>query len=122
VVREQAPPLAGWSERAPAIAMACLLGAVTVADAADAADAAPRTHVVVIDGMRFVPESLSVRRGDRVVWRNRDLVPHTATASKVFDSGSIAASASWSTVLRQRGTLAYVCSVHPTMTGTLKVE
>ena len=72
--------------------------------------------------MRFVPDTLSVRRGDRIVWRNEDLVPHTATAAKVFDSGSIGSNASWTLVARQAGSFAYLCSFHPTMTGTLKVE
>jgi hypothetical protein len=49
--------------RAIALAIAC-------AFAAHAADAAPQTHTVVIEGMRFNPETLAVHRGDRIVWRN----------------------------------------------------
>ena len=86
------------------------------------AQAAPQTHTVVIDNMRFTPDTLTLRRGDRVVWRNNDLVPHTATAAKVFDSGSIAPGQSWSTVVRKTGTLPYVCSFHPGMKATLQVQ
>jgi plastocyanin len=108
----------GWRLPVLACAAACALGPLLAA----AADPPARTHVVVIDGMRFVPDTLSVKRGDRIEWRNKDLVPHTATAAKVFDSGTIAANASWTHVARDAGTFAYLCSFHPTMTGTLKVE
>jgi plastocyanin len=108
----------GWRLPILACAAACVLGPLPAA----AADPPARTHVVVIEGMRFVPDTLSLRRGDRIEWRNKDLVPHTATAAKVFDSGTIAANASWTHVARDAGTFAYLCSFHPTMTGTLKVE
>src|SRR5205085_12564595 len=89
-------------------AAAALLIALTASWSA----AAPRTHTVVIDGMRFEPQALAVQRGDRIVWRNRDLVPHTATARGVFDSGSIAPGATWSTVVRKEAMLTYVCTFH----------
>ena len=84
--------------------------------------AAPTTHVVVIEGMRFVPETLALQRGDTVVWQNRDLVPHTVTAAGAFHSGSIAAGASWRRVITRTGTLAYVCTFHPSMKATLEVR
>ncbi|HEX6212694.1 MAG TPA: cupredoxin family copper-binding protein [Methylomirabilota bacterium] len=83
----------------------------------------PATHTVVIEGMRFVPEVLTVKAGDTVVWVNRDLFPHTATAeSDAFDSGLIAADSSWRHTPAAQGEFPYVCTYHPTMTGTLRVE
>ncbi|HJV61454.1 MAG TPA: cupredoxin family copper-binding protein [Albitalea sp.] len=84
--------------------------------------AAATTHTVIIEGMRFVPQTLTVHRGDRVVWINRDLFPHTATAGKAFDSHAIAANASWTHVARRAGSFGYVCSLHPGMKGTLVVQ
>lgn len=107
--------------RAPVCALSVAL-ALVGAGASGTAQAAPQTHTVVIDNMRFTPETLTVRRGDRVVWRNNDLVPHTATAAKRFDSGSIEPGQSWSTVVRKTGTLPYVCSFHPGMKATLQVQ
>jgi plastocyanin len=96
-----------------ALALAC----------ASPSTAAPQTHTVTIDAMRFVPQTLTVRRGDRVVWVNKDLFPHTATAtSGTFDSGSIASNASWTYVAREPGRHAYLCSLHTTMTATLTVQ
>lgn len=88
------------------------------------ASAGPRTHTIVIENMRFAPETLTVQRGDRVVWVNKDLFPHTATAAGKtgFDSHAIAAGASWSHVAGRAGTLPYVCTLHPGMKGTLVVQ
>lgn len=73
--------------------------------------------------MQFEPAELVVKRGSRIVWVNRDLFPHTATAAdKTFDSGTIAADASWTYAATQPGTHAYVCSLHPTMKGKLTVQ
>jgi plastocyanin len=40
----------------------------------------PKTHTVTMENMRFQPETLTVARGDTIVWINNELVPHTATS------------------------------------------
>jgi plastocyanin len=53
----------------------------------------------------------------------RDLVAHTVTARDgSFDSGNLAAGASWSTVAARAGRLDYACSLHPTMNARLVVR
>jgi len=84
--------------------------------------AAANTHTVTMDGTRFHPETLTVKRGDRVVWVNKDPFPHTATAEGAFDSKSVAAGHSWTYVARKSGEFAYVCTLHPGMKGTLIVQ
>jgi plastocyanin len=80
-------------------------------------------HTVTIENLQFTPQALTVRRGDRIVWVNKDLFPHTATADgKVFDSGTIAANASWSYVASRPGEYSYGCTFHPTMKATLTVR
>ncbi|HEX7373637.1 MAG TPA: cupredoxin family copper-binding protein [Steroidobacteraceae bacterium] len=95
---------------------------VTVLLAIMAAPSSAATVTIAIDGMRFVPAAASVKRGDTVVWVNRDLVPHTATAADAFDSHAIAPGKSWSYVARQAGRYDYVCVLHPMMKATLRVE
>ena len=56
--------------------------AVALAVSCDATLAEPATHVVVIEQMRFDPPALTVQPGDRVVWVNKDLFPHTASADR----------------------------------------
>jgi len=88
-----------------------------------AADTAPRVHTVLMEGMRFQPEGLTVAAGDTVVWINRDLVPHTATsASGRFDSNEIAPGKTWTYTVRATGEFAYICSYHPLMKAILRVR
>ena len=108
---------------APSALRSIALLAFALGVAAAPLRAEPAEHTVVIDGMAYQPATLHVKRGDRVVWVNRDLVPHTATARRgAFDSGNIAAGARWATTATQAGTLAYGCTYHPGMTATLVVE
>lgn len=87
------------------------------------AAAKPRTHTVVLKGMRNMPATLVVNAGDTVVWKNEDVVPHTATdRAKRFDSGSIEPGGSWSYVADRKGTYSYYCAYHPNTKGRLIVR
>lgn len=83
---------------------------------------AANTYAVLIKGFKFVPERLEVEAGDTVIWKNEDIVPHTATAKKVFDSKKLDQGQSWSYVAKQKGRHPYICLYHPTMTGELFVK
>jgi plastocyanin len=83
----------------------------------------PKTYTVTMENMRFQPETLTVTRGDTIVWVNKDLVPHTATSpAGGFDSGVIQAEKSWRLTVQKKGDFAYVCTFHPTMTAMLRVK
>ena len=97
-------------------------GVVCAGGVGVAAATGPSSHAVAIDGVSFKPEALTVQRGDTVVWVNKDPFPHTVTASGSFDSHSIAAGASWKFVARKAGDYSYICTLHPNMNGTLRVE
>lgn len=102
-----------------------LFATVTLASAGRSlpADVRSATHTVIIEGTRFEPETLSVRRGDTVVWINKDPFPHTATAlNGGFDSKSIAPNKSWRYRPRKPGVFPYFCTLHPTMKATLRVH
>lgn len=84
---------------------------------------AASVHNVAIDGTAYAPAAITVKRGDTVVWTNKDPFPHTVTARDgAFDSKSIAAGKSWRYTARKSGEFTYFCTLHPTMTGTLTVE
>ena len=102
-----------------------LLAAVLIGTGSRAVDketARPRTHTVLIKGFEFVPPTLEVRPGDTVVWKNEDIVPHTATAESDFDSGGLDQGESWQFVAKKKGSFAYICTYHPTMKGSLIVR
>ena len=84
------------------------------------ASAAPRTHVVVIDKMKFGPLP-DVRAGDTIVWENRDMFRHTATATSGAFNVDLPAGAKGKTIIRGAGTIAFACKYHPGMRGVLKV-
>ena len=83
---------------------------------------AAATHTVTIDAFEFKTATLTVKQGDIVVWRNADPVPHSATAQGTFDSGPLAAGASWRYTAAKKGRFDYICTLHPTMKGVLVVE
>jgi plastocyanin len=98
-------------------------GLATGASACAGAGQEPQTHTVVMEGLAYRPQALTVRAGDRIVWVNKDLFPHTATSKPgAFDSGGIAAGESWMLTAAERGSFEYLCTYHPTMKGRLVVE
>ena len=112
----------GW-----AVALALLGASVSATQqptsAAQPVASATSSHTITIENMQYTPPQLSVHRGDRIVWVNKDLFPHTVTAvDKAFDSGTINAGASWTYVAKKAGEYPYSCTFHPTMKGTLKVQ
>jgi plastocyanin len=107
------------------VALAALAVVSTVAAGVSAAPEKrrPATHRVIIEGAQFMPAALAVAAGDRVVWVNKDLFPHTVTAAAGgFNSGDIQAGASWTYVVVKKGDYGYTCSYHPTMKAVLRVQ
>jgi len=82
-----------------------------------------KTHTVEIRGMEFHPAVLTVAVGDTIVWVNRDIVPHTATASgrTKWDTGQLPQGQAGRYVARHSGVARYACTFHPTMHGKLIV-
>lgn len=81
------------------------------------------SHTVIIEGMEFVPQKLSVNAGDSVTWINKDFFPHTATAlDKSFNSRNIPADKSWTLTAKEKGKFNYKCLLHPPMKGELRVN
>jgi plastocyanin len=101
---------------ARAAAAAALLA---LAAASAPAAAAPRTFSVVIDKMKFGAVPAGVHAGDTIVWVNKDMFRHTATARDNSFSVDLPAGKSGRTVVRHAGATAFYCKFHPGMTGTL---
>ena len=101
-------------------AIACALAIATVPLLVAAAPA-PRVHSIVIDKMKFGPAPAELRAGDTILWVNKDLFRHTATARDGSFNVDLPAGKSGRTVLKRSGTIAFYCIYHPGMTGTLTV-
>lgn len=85
-----------------------------------AAAAAPRTHTVVMDKMKFGAMPAGARAGDTILWINRDIVRHTATAKGAFDV-DLDPGEQGRTVVRKAGAIPVVCRFHPGMRAVLRV-
>lgn len=85
--------------------------------------APPRAHSVAIRGFQYLPATLTVAKGDTVVWSNEDIVPHTATAREQrLDTRTIESRQSARFTATQSGSYTYICAFHPSMKGTLIVR
>lgn len=83
--------------------------------------AAPRTHVVVIDAMKFGPMPSGVRAGDKIVWVNKDLFRHTATAKNGSFNVDLQPGARGTSIVKKPGAITVTCRYHPGMRAMLKV-
>lgn len=128
-----APPAADAPPAAPATppaedATKAANGAVTAAALATKKQRLRRGPVaraaasgsVTISGFAFGPAAITINAGDTITWTNQDAAPHTATGSG-FDTGNLAKGQSGSHTFATAGTFSYVCSIHPSMKGTVTV-
>jgi len=87
------------------------------------AGAAGGATSVEMRGMAFAPTRIEVSAGATVEFTNRDQLEHTITANDgSWDSGPIAAGATWRRTFDQPGTYAFHCTPHPFMTGVVVVK
>ena len=99
----------------------------------------PGTPLTILKGAsvqgspNFDPDTLTVKKGDKITVTNKDNVPHTVTSgtgptdptsAKSFDTSIIEGgkSADITTEKLAPGDFPFYCSVHPYMTGKLVVQ
>jgi plastocyanin len=78
--------------------------------------------MVMIDNFTFEPQQLNVKVGTTVTWKNRDDIPHTLVSPGKFRSKVLDTDGSFSFTFTAAGDYNYFCSLHPHMTGMIKVE
>ena len=80
---------------------------------------------VTIHNYAFGPKRITVKRGQTVVWTNRDVAVHTVTASASsrlhFHSKDLGKGATFRVTFTRTGTFTYHCIYHAFMRGTIKV-
>jgi plastocyanin len=101
-----------------------LIGAVGLALSPVALARKQRTRTVVIKNFKFQPAHITIKRGTRVIWINRDNSPHTATAKngKSFDSGLLRKGKRYGHTFKRTGKKPYFCEIHPHMKGSVTVK
>jgi plastocyanin len=94
----------------------------TSGNAAAPSGDAVRAAEVEIEDFAYDPDPVTIEEGGKVIWKNRDSAPHTATADDgSFDTGTIEEGKLKSESFKQAGTYEYICSIHPDMHGTVEV-
>ena len=70
----------------------------------------------------YLPNPSTVTANSKVTWNNKDIAPHTATATDgSFDTGIMNVGSSGSAIVRAQGGVPYHCTIHPWMNGMLQV-
>src|ERR1700740_2729005 len=77
---------------------------------------------VTIDNFTFAPAELKLKVGDSVTWTNHDDIPHTVVSAGKFRSKALDSDDSYTFTFTAAGDYKYFCSLHPHMTGMIKVE
>jgi len=102
-------------------AVAAAITAATFAIGAAAAE--PRAVTVDITKFAFAPKEVTVAPGTKVVWTNHDDTPHTVAANdKTFASKGLDTDDRFEFTFAKEGDYAYICTVHPFMTGVVHVK
>lgn len=96
-----------------------MLGASLLATFTLPAEAA--RHVVVIQNMAFGPAPAHLDVGDTIVWQNKDIFRHSATARSGGFDVDLAPGKEGETTLKRVGEVDVFCRYHPTMRLKLMV-
>ena len=81
-----------------------------------------QVYTVEIKDMKFVPDSITVKKGDEVVFVNRDMVTHCVTEEKSKSWTSSALPAGESYLLVAEESSDYYCAIHQVMKGKIIVK
>ncbi|MGI8728459.1 MAG: cupredoxin domain-containing protein [Solirubrobacteraceae bacterium] len=74
--------------------------------------------------IEFVPENVTAKVGQKIVWTNTDgQIPHTVTSSDGadFDSGNMDGGDTFDYTPTKAGTINYICTIHSGQTGSIEV-
>jgi plastocyanin len=80
--------------------------------------------VIKMVDIKFDPEDATAGVGQEVCWVNEDSIDHNAVAESgaTFESELFGKGQTFTTKVDTPGTVEYVCTIHPGMTGTLTIE
>ena len=87
------------------------------------ASAGPTVHRIEIKRFKYDPAVLQVRAGDKIIWTNHDIAPHTATADdESWDTGELAKGDSAEVTVSADMFGSYFCRYHPHMKAKVQLD
>jgi plastocyanin len=110
-----------------ALVVVSTLFAVSVAGAHKPPTAKAQKHptrTISIQNFRFKPAHITIKRGTKVRWINKDSTAHTATANngRSFDSGRLGKGQRYTHTFKNAGKKSYHCKIHPDMRASVVVK
>jgi len=83
----------------------------------------PKEHRIRITKFKFIPDEIEVQIGDKVIWVNEDLAPHTATAKdSSWTTGKLKRNDEEIVEISEGMSGSYFCKYHPNMKATLIIN
>jgi plastocyanin len=85
--------------------------------------AAGSTVEVAMKDIKFVPDKITAKVGQKIVWTNNDTAPHnvTATDGADFASDTVNKDATYEYTPTKAGVIKYVCTIHSGQNGEIRV-
>ena len=82
------------------------------------------TRTISIQDFSFKPANITIKRGTKVRWINKDSAAHTTTANngRSFDSGRLGKGQRYSHTFKSAGKKSYHCKIHPEMRASVVVK
>lgn len=99
--------------------------AETETEASESEGSGDDTIVVTMKDFAFDPQEVEATVGQTVEWRNEDDAPHNAVAqggTSDLETETFGRGESDTYTLDEAGSIEYICTVHPQMTGTITVS
>lgn len=95
-----------------------------VGEAEDGGETQTAAGEVTIIDFAFSPEVVETSVGQPVTWTNEDSATHTVTSDGdgPTASGDLASGETYEVAFDAAGTFEYICTIHPTMRGTVEVS
>lgn len=82
----------------------------------------PKTYNISIKNFAFGQKTVSIKKGDTIIWTNNDSASHTVTGKNGGPaSGNLKKDQTYSFTFNTVGTFDYYCAIHPSMTGNVVV-
>lgn len=80
--------------------------------------------VIKMVDIKFDPEDATAAAGDEVCWINEDAIDHNAVSESGadFESELFGKGETFTATVDAPGTVEYICTIHPGMTGTIEVS
>jgi plastocyanin len=86
-----------------------------------AVPAQAETIKVEIQNLVYIPATVTAKVGDTIVWDNKDVLQHTATATDGSWNVLLPPKKTGSLIVKKTGTFDYFCKFHPNMKGKVVV-